>query len=112
MHLRTNADVLRSHADLRKDGKLEEDISVNYASDVIMIDRHQVFQGHEGVRASARILANSFPQAKFSYERLVVEGCLGYLVWSAKTKKEMVIGVDSFWIADGKIRGQTIYYDV
>lgn len=110
---RTTNEVFESHLQLRMEGKVEEDIEKNYASDVVLLSSIKRFTGKDGVRESADDLSNDIGDAKFEYVKKEVEGEFAFLIWKVKSETVLVEhGVDSFLIKDGKIRVQSIFYAV
>jgi hypothetical protein len=111
--VRSPKEIIESHLMLRREGAIEQDIELNFAEAVTIIDASRIYRGHDGVRASSRMLSNSIPGAEFVYGRVAIDGCAGYLLWSAKAKKVIVEeGVNSFFVHDGMIVAQTIHYRV
>lgn len=109
--IKTPQEVIQSHLDLRLTGEIERDIAENYAPDVTIIDMEDTYRGHDGVRISAEILSKNIRDASYSYNRVVVEGNVGYLLWSARGAQVQVsCAMDSFVVENGKIVAQTIFY--
>lgn len=70
-----------------------------------------MFTGHDGVRASAKLLDEKVGKAEFNYNRTLVDREYGFLEWSANSDSVKVWdGADSFVVRDGKIVLQTIHY--
>lgn len=110
---RTTKEVFESHLILRKEGKVEDDISQNYSKDSMIISDVGNFKGHKGIRESAKKLEQDVGNSKFKYLKQVVVDNIAYLIWQAEKNNEIVaMGSDSFLIEDNKIKIQTIYYEV
>jgi hypothetical protein len=111
---RSTHEVFHSHLDLRLEGKLEEDLALNYAPGIVQLTASSgVRRGHDGVRSGAQELGQQLPDARFRYLVCEVEGDLAFLVWDAECATGCVHGgADTFLIRDGKIVVQTIQYRV
>jgi hypothetical protein len=110
---RSPEEVLHDHLRLRAAGEAEEDIATNYAEDVVVVDRHEIRHGHEGVRDAVAALAEHLPDARFEYVTTHIAGEIGYLEWCAEADgRHVQYGADSFVIRDGVIQAQTLYYRV
>jgi SnoaL-like domain len=111
--VRTPEEVLQDHLRRARAGDVDGDIRVNYAPDVVLVDREKVRHGHEGVAEAARQLAQELPDASFEYVTTKVSGEIGCLQWKASASGASVEhGTDTFLIRDGLIRAQTWYYRV
>jgi hypothetical protein len=111
--MRTSEEVLQDHLDLAKNGSLAEDLTRNYAENVVLLTTHGIFKGLKGVEELAAILRREMPNATFEYHKILVEGEIGFLEWSASSKDAKVKdGADSYVIRNGVIIAQTIYYTV
>ena len=103
--------VFDDHLTLRLEGALEEDLTRNYAEDVVLLCETGVMKGFDGVRWSANRLKQRFPNQPYEYLSRFVEGEYAFLKWSAGTRsKDFTIGADSFLIRGGKIVMQSVYY--
>lgn len=111
---RSTHEVFHSHLRLRREGRLEEDLALNYSPDVVQLTASSgVRRGHDGVRSGAQELRQQLPDAGFRYRVCEVEGDIAFLVWDAECANGCVQGgADSFLIRDGKILVQTIQYRV
>lgn len=113
MSERTTTEVFQDHLRLRIDGRLEEDIARNYAEDVVLLTENSVLFGHEAIRTSAERLAYQFPEGRFEFTAQQVAGEYAFLVWRGESEgRSLKNGADSFVIRDGKIRMQSIYYEL
>jgi hypothetical protein len=111
--VRTPAEVFDDHLRRRRAGDVDGDVAANYAVDVVLVDLYGVRHGHEGVRRQAAQLERELPNASFEYSATHVAGDVAYLAWRAEADGAVVRhGADSFVIADGRIRAQTIFYRV
>jgi SnoaL-like domain len=110
---RSTRDVLASHLQLRRAGRLEEDLRTNYADDVVVLTSSGVWRGHDGLRDQARALSATAPAQSFEYGEVVVAGEIGYLEWRAHADDTVVHdGADSYLVRGGRIVAQTIHYAV
>lgn len=93
---------------------MEEDVSKNYAEDIVLLTGYGVHKGHEGVRFLAKLLEEQLPGARFEYRTVQVEGNIAFLEWSASADNGASVkdGADSFVIRNGRIVAQTIHYTV
>ena len=108
---RSAAEVFEDHLRLRMAGDLETDLRRNYADEVVLLTVNSCFIGHDGMRRSAKKLADQLPDAKFEFIAKKVEQRFALVIWRAESSRfEAVEGSDSFVIEDGLIRLQTIHY--
>ena len=107
---RAPRDVFEDHLRLRRKHQLEEDLSRNYAPDVLVLTSSGPHRGHDGVRTTASILREHTGDAAYEYLHEVVEGNFAYLVWQVRTDGRWIHGADSFRITTGRIVLQTIHY--
>jgi hypothetical protein len=79
----------------------------------VVLTRHGVYRGHDGLRQLAERLSKELPNSVFEYRTRLVEGDIGFLEWSGRGDHAYVDdGADSYVIRDGKIVAQTIHYTV
>jgi hypothetical protein len=110
---RSPKEVLDDHLRESQKGSVEADLSRNYAEGVIVLSRHGVHRGHDGLRKLAEMLHNELPDSTFEYHTRLVEGDVGFLEWSGRGENTYVDdGADSYVIRNGKIAVQTIHYTV
>jgi len=110
---RSTLEVFQDHLQKRLSGDVEEDISQNYARDIVVLSNHGTFRGHAGLKQSAGILDRLLPNAKLKYTCKLTEGEVAFLEWiGASGDKQVRDGTDTFLIRDGKILVQTIHYTV
>lgn len=112
---RSAQEVLKSHLDLRKQGKTEEDIEQNYDKKCIILSSYGVFRRHSGVKKSARLLSKHIPDAEFTFQNILCDEETALLEWTARSKTTTASikdGADSFVIRNGLIVAQTIHYSV
>jgi hypothetical protein len=110
---RSTSEVFEDHLRLRVAGALEEDLRRNYADDVLLLTCNSVLRSRDGIRASARRLREQLPNATFHFTARQVADCYALLVWTADSDSCRVgCGADSFVIRNGKIRVQTVHYDL
>ena len=109
---RTTEEVFLDHLELRKLGRLEDDIKRNYAPDVLIVSNVGTFFGHDGVRHSAHLLRTLLPTLKYKFDTLLIRGQIAFEEWEAEARDvEVHDGIDAFVITDGVIKVQTIWYE-
>lgn len=111
--MRTTTEVFEDHLAKRLAGDVEGDIKTNYSKDVVFLTGTGAFEGHDGVRKSARELQQYVGDLPFEYNHTLIKGDYAFLEWTAKGEnKEVCDGADSFVIKNGKIILQTIHYSL
>lgn len=109
---RTTEEVFLDHLELRKLGRLEQDIKRNYDEHVLIVSNIGTFYGHDGVRHSAHLLGLLLPTIKYKFDTLLIRGQVAFEEWEAEASRvEVHHGIDAFVISDGKIKIQTIWYE-
>ena len=110
---RTTAEVFCNHLELRRIGKVDEDIERNYHPDVVLLTTYGVFEGHAGVRSGAALLQSQIGDAEVTCTTRLVRGEIAFLEWTARSDTIAVDdGADTFLIRDGRIVTKTIHYTV
>lgn len=110
---RTTQQVFQDHLEKRAQGRIDEDIAMNFADDVILLTGIDIYYGHKGVRSAVHNLDYYLPQARFTYRTTRVADEYAFLEWSGESPEGHVQdGADSFVIRNGKIIAQTIHYTV
>ncbi len=105
--------VFEAHLAHRRKGDVEEDINTIYDMNVVLLTSNGVFNGHEGVRQSAKLLSDQLPEMDLTYKTQYVSGEIAFLEWTATSYAgEVKDGTDTFLIRDGKILVQTIHYTI
>jgi hypothetical protein len=67
--------------------------------------------GNDGVRQGFEKLLADLPNAEWNAPRQVFEGDALFIDWSAKSQDALAEdGIDTFVLADGLIRAQTVRY--
>lgn len=108
---RTTTEVLQDHLAKRLNNEVEKDIEANFAEDVVILSSFGVYEGHQGVRDSAKRLKEFLGKGTYHYKRVIIERDFGFLDWTGESDKAMVCdGADSYVVKDGKIVMQTIHY--
>jgi hypothetical protein len=109
---RTTEEVFLDHLELRKAGRLDEDIRRNYAENVVIVSNFGSFFGHDGVRQSARLLGMLLPGHRYKFDSLLIHKQIAFEEWEGESEQVTVTeGIDAFVIKHGKIVVQTIYYE-
>ena len=109
---RATEEVFLDHLELRKLGRLEQDIKRNYDEHVLIVSNVGTFYGHDGVRHSAHLLHVLLPTIKYKFDTLLIRGQIAFEEWEAEASRvEVHHGIDAFVISDGKIKVQTIWYE-
>lgn len=105
--------VLDDHLRLSQSGTIEEDLTRNYAKDLVVLCTRGIYHGHEGLQQVNQFLNQELPSATFEYKTVLTSGEIGFLEWTAHAKNGIVKdGADSYLIRDGKIVAQTIHYTI
>jgi SnoaL-like domain len=106
-------EVFQSHLRLRAEGAIDEDLSQNYAEDVVLLCEFGVLCGRDAVRKSADRLALQLRDAKFEYLAQFVCREYAFLQWRARSPTVRIDdGADSFVIREGQIVMQSVYYRI
>lgn len=109
---RATEEVFLDHLELRKQGRIEDDIKRNYAEDVMIVSNVGTFYGHDGVRHSASLLHLLLPTFNYKFDTLLIRGNIAFEEWEADAPTVHVHdGIDAFVIHNGKICIQTIWYE-
>ena len=109
---RTTEEVFFDHLELRKLGRLEDDIKRNYDEHVLIVSNVGTFYGHDGVRHSAHLLGLLLPTLNYKFDTLLIRGQIAFEEWEAEASRvEVHNGIDAFVISAGKIKIQTIWYE-
>ena len=69
---RATEEVFLDHLELRKQGRIEDDIKRNYAEDVMIVSNVGTFYGHDGVRHSASLLHLLLPTFNYKFDTLLI----------------------------------------
>lgn len=102
--------ILNEHLELSRSGD-EDDFLRSYREDSFIIMPDGVHRGLGRVRDCYRQLKQQLPNARYTYEVVIVEEDVGFLRWSADSDTHTVAdGADSYLIRNGYIRAQTIHY--
>ena len=110
LEARGAADVFDDHLSLRSERRLEDDLSRNYSSDVLVITSRTSLRGKDGIRETAATLREHCGDAPYEYLTRTVAEDFAYLVWRVRSDGKLIHGADSFRITGGKIVLQTIHY--
>jgi hypothetical protein len=78
-------EVFDDHLHQGQHGTVEEDLSRNYAPEVVVLTGAGVHRGHDGVRELAARLRQALPEASITYTARVVAGEVALLEWAAST---------------------------
>jgi hypothetical protein len=109
--VRSTIEVFDDHLARADRGDVEGDIVANFAHDCVLLTTYGRFDGHEGVRAAAALLAQQVPDAKYFYSQRTVHGEIAFLEWTATGSGVSISdGADSFLIRDARIQVMTIHY--
>lgn len=109
--VRTTNEVFDDHLARADRGDIEGDIAANFAPDCVLLTTYGRFEGHDGVRAAAALLAQQIPDAKYVYLQRVAHGEIAFLEWTAAGRGVTISdGADSFLIRNGRIQVMTIHY--
>jgi hypothetical protein len=110
---RSTAEVFDDHLARAGRGDVEGDIANNFAPDCVLLTTQGRFEGHDGARAAAALLAEQVPEAKYLYAQRAVHEEIAFLEWTAVGRGAVIgDGADSYLIRDDRIRVMTIHYTV
>ncbi|ODT86182.1 MAG: hypothetical protein ABS69_00025 [Nitrosomonadales bacterium SCN 54-20] len=102
--------VLNQHLELSRSGD-EDEFMWSYRDDSFLIMAGGVHRGLERIRACYRQLKDQLPNARYTYQILIVEEDVALLEWSADSDTHTVAdGADSYVIRKNYIHAQTIHY--
>jgi hypothetical protein len=105
--------VIERHLELTAEGDIERDLQENYSPEVAFLKDGSVERGHEARRRLNACLERELPDMKLTIRKLIVDGEVALLEWTAKADGSCVEdGIDSFVVRDGKITAHTISYTV
>jgi hypothetical protein len=106
-------EVFEDHLRTAREWSFEEDIERNFSKECVVLSRHGIHRGHEGLKELAQLLREEMPGVAFEYTTQLVEGEVASLEWTARSESVRVAdGADSFFIRDGLVVAQTIHYTV
>src|SRR5687767_11441910 len=83
LEVRSTEQVFCDHLELRRLGRVEEDIERNYDPDVILLTTYGVFRGQDGVRHGAALLQSHIGDAEVTCTTRLVDGDVAFLEWTA-----------------------------
>lgn len=110
---RSPGEVYEDHLALASKGEIEKDIERNYAPDAVLLTNYGTFKGEKGIKEAAALLQQQLPNGSYDYKLKLCHEEICFLQWTGKSGVSVIPdGADSFFIKDGKIRVQTIYYSV
>jgi hypothetical protein len=110
---RSAREVFEDHLRTPKERCFEEDIERNFSEECVVLSKHGIHRGHEGLKELAQLLREEMPGATFEYTTQLVEGEAAFLEWTARSESVRVAdGAGSFFIRDGLVAALTIHYTV
>ena len=113
-HSAATRNVVMSH--MRAVGQLDVDAYVaGYAEDAKIVTTSLVYSGHDGIRefAEAWFAEFSRPDVAIEMQSMIFEGDTAIVIFSADTPENVYdLGVETFFVAVGKIVTQTYVVDV
>ncbi len=110
---RSTAEVFDDHLDCATRNDVEADLKANFAPDCVLLTSFGRFDGHDGVREAAALLARQVPEAEYRYIRRAVHGEIAFLEWTTTGRGSRVRdGAESFLIRNDHIEIMTIHYTV
>jgi ketosteroid isomerase-like protein len=104
---RTIQEVFESHREAIEKGDIEQ-LAGDYAEDAVMITLDGAFQDREMImNGFFKTIFDQFPDTKITFEKVVYEGDMCLLEWSATASTgDVPHGVGAFLIRDGFIQRQ------
>lgn len=110
---RSAQEVFDSHLQLARQGRVEDDLALNYAPDCLVLTGEGAARGHDALRRLAARLQDELPARDYAYVTRVCEEDTAFLEWTAEDARTRVRdGADTFVIRSGRIVAQTIHYTV
>jgi hypothetical protein len=110
---RSAREVFDDHLARADRGDVEGDIAANFATDCVLLTTYGRFEGSDGIRAAAELLAQQVPNARYEYTQRATHGDIAFLEWTAVGDGAAVRdGADSFLIRGGRVQVMTIHYTV
>jgi hypothetical protein len=110
---RSTQEVFDDHLARADRGDVEGDIAANFASDCVLLTTYGRFEGRDGIRAAAALLAQQVPDARYQYTQRTTHGEIAFLEWTAVGRGAVVRdGADSFLVRHGRVQVMTIHYTV
>jgi hypothetical protein len=77
----------------------------------MVLSKHGMHRGHEGLKELARLLREEMPGAASAYTTQLVEREAAFLEWTARSESVSVTdGADSSYIRGGLVVARTIHY--
>lgn len=112
MQTRTPEEVYASHGAALVAEDLDK-LVANFAEDAVVITPKGVLYGKEGVRESFTRLFADLPKADWEMKTTLFGGEVLFLEWTATSANSSAThGVDTFVIRDGRVRAQTVRYEL
>lgn len=109
--VRSTAEVSDDHLARADRGDVKGDILANFAPDDVLPTSYGRFEGHEGLRAAAALLAQQVPNAKYVHSQRAVYREIAFLEWTATSHGVSVSdGADTFPIRHDRIQAMTTHY--
>lgn len=110
---RSTAEIFEDHLDCATRNDVEADLMMNFAPGCVLLTSFGRFDGHDGVRDAAALLARQVPEAEYHYIGRMVHGEIAFLEWTASGRGSRVRdGADSFLIRNDRIEIMTVHYTV
>jgi len=108
---RSTEEVLRDHLELAKKDDWKTDLERNFSNDCVLLTSFGVYRGHSGIKEKIGLLHLHLPNARYTYEKVLYHGEIGFLEWSATSDTSFVDdGADSYFVKNGKVEVMTIHY--
>lgn len=110
---RSVVEVFENHLARAQIGDVEGDLATNFAPDCVLLTTHGRYDGHDGCRAAAAMLARQLPGARYHYVQRLVHEDIAFLEWTAESDRLAIRdGVSTLFIRDGLIRVVTLHYTI
>lgn len=110
---RTTQEVFDSHREAIETANLEQ-LAADYAEDAVMVTLDGALKGREAIMQDFfGAWLGQFPDTKIHFDKVMVEGEICLLQWSAEASQMTVpVGLGVFFIEDGFIRRQVEWFQM
>ena len=109
---RSTREVFDSHQEAIETGNFEQ-LAGDYAEDAVLVTIDGSFIGKDVIlKDFFQATLSQFPDIRFDFEKIIVEGDVCLLKWSADASNASAHGVATFIIQDGLIQRQGEWFEI
>jgi ketosteroid isomerase-like protein len=109
---RSTREVFDSHKEALETGNFEQ-LAGDYAEDAVLVTMDASFSGKDSIlKDFFQATLSQFPDIKFDFEKINVEGDVCMLRWSAEASNASAHGVATFIIQDGLIQRHGEWFEI